>query len=155
MLDSTVLCLLEIKVSFPSLIIFYIYYSMRTSSLERLFFTSAVFIVSTDSKVSFSLLSICTSFLWLLSSLEMFLICCCLRDDVLRESEAFPWVRRDWSRSCFLFDPSINIISKLSFLQLFIIWILIIQLSQVWFTPNISSIQWFAYLWFILLFIVD
>lgn len=94
LLDSTVLCLLEIKVSFPSLIIFYIYYSMRTSSLERLFFTSAVFIVRTDSKVSFSLLSICTSFLWLLSSLEMFLICCCLRDDVLRESEAFPWVRQ-------------------------------------------------------------
>ena len=94
LLDSTVLCLLEIKVSFPSLITFYIYYSMRTSSLERLFFTSAVFIVRTDSKVSFSLLSICTSFLWLLSSLEMFLICCCLRDDVLRESEAFPWVRQ-------------------------------------------------------------
>jgi hypothetical protein len=77
LLDSTVLCLLEIKVSFPSLMIFYIYYSIRTSSLERLFFTSAVFIVRTDSRVSFSLLRICTSFLWLLSSLEMFLICCC------------------------------------------------------------------------------
>jgi len=90
LLNSTVLCLLEIKVSFPSLMAFYIYYSMRTSSLERLFFTSAVFIVSTDSKVSFSLRRICTSFLWLLSSLEIFLICCCLEDDVLQESEAFP-----------------------------------------------------------------
>lgn len=134
LLNSTVLGLLEIKVSFPSLMVFYIYYSMRTSSLERLFFTSAVFIVSTDSRVSFSLLRICTSFLWLLSSLEMFLICCWLVDEVLREFEAFPWAMQGWNRSCFLFDPSINIISKLSFRQLFIIWILIIQLIQAWFT---------------------
>ena len=54
----------------------YISSSMRTSSLDRLFLTSAVFMVSTDSKVSFSLLRICTYFLWLLSSLEIFLICC-------------------------------------------------------------------------------
>jgi hypothetical protein len=44
--------------------------------LERLFLTSAVFMVRTDSRVSFSDLRICTYFLWLLSSLEMFLICC-------------------------------------------------------------------------------
>lgn len=54
----------------------YIYYSMRTSSLDRLFLTSAVFMVRTDSKVSFSLLRIWTYFLWLFSSLEMFFICC-------------------------------------------------------------------------------
>ena len=52
----------------------YISSSILTSSLLRLFLTSAVFMVRTDSRVSFSLLRICTSFLWLLSSLEMFLI---------------------------------------------------------------------------------
>lgn len=73
---------------------------MRTSSLERLFFTSAVFIVRTDSKVSFSLRRICTSFLWLLSSLEMFLICVWMVGWVLLRSEVFPWGRRGWSQSC-------------------------------------------------------
>lgn len=54
----------------------YISYSMRTSSLDRVFLTSDVFMVSTDSRVSFSLLSTWTSFLWLLSSLEILRICC-------------------------------------------------------------------------------
>ena len=72
---------------------------MRTSSLERLFFASAVFIVRTDSKVSFSLLRIWTSFLWLFSSLEMFFICCWLIRNLPRGSEAFLSVMRDWSWS--------------------------------------------------------
>ena len=55
----------------------YISSSMRTSSFDKLFLTSAVFMVRTDSRVSFSLRRICTSFLWLLSSFEMFLIWFC------------------------------------------------------------------------------
>ena len=74
--------------------------------MDRLFFTSAVFIVRTDSRVSFSLLRICTSFLWLLSSLEMFFICCWLREKLPRESEAFPWGRQDWSWSSVPFRCS-------------------------------------------------
>ena len=74
LLDATVLGLLEVEVSLPAWRHEYISSSMRTSSLERLFLTSAVFMVRTDSRVSFSERRICTSFLWLLSSLEMFLI---------------------------------------------------------------------------------
>lgn len=60
----------------------YISSSILTSSLDKLFLTSAVFMVKTDSRVSFSLLSICTYFLWLLSSLEMFLIWVCVGEQV-------------------------------------------------------------------------
>jgi hypothetical protein len=97
---------------------------MRTSSFERLFFTSAVFIVSTDSRVSFSLRRICTYFLWLLSSLEMFLICCLLRWRLPRGFAACLWVMRGLSRSCCLFDPfnqNLNK-SKLSFFSSKIKW---------------------------------
>ena len=72
----------------------YISSSMRTNSLDRLFFTSAVFIVNTDSRVSFSLLRICTYFLWLLSSLEMFLICCWVRWGLLLGFGVCPWARQ-------------------------------------------------------------
>ena len=74
LLDATIFGFLEVKVSFPKSHNIYISSSIRTNSLLRLFFTSAVFIVSTDSRVSFSLRRICTSFLWLFSSFEMFLI---------------------------------------------------------------------------------
>jgi hypothetical protein len=67
LLDAAVLGLLEVEVSLPASEHGYISSSMRTSSLERLFLTSAVFMVSTDSRVSFSERSTCTSFLWLLS----------------------------------------------------------------------------------------
>ena len=67
LLDAAVLSLLEIEVSFPKLCNWYISSSILTNSLDRLFLTSAVFIVSTDSRVSFSLLRIWTSFLWLFS----------------------------------------------------------------------------------------
>ena len=90
LLDAAVLGLLEVEMSLPNSEHPYISSSMRTSSLERLFLTSAVFMVSTDSRVSFSLRRICTSFLWLLSSLEMFLIWFCLRGWVPRGSAACP-----------------------------------------------------------------
>lgn len=89
----------KLKCRFLSKFQIYISSSMRTSSFERLFFTSAVFIVSTDSRVSFSLLKICTSFLWLLSSLEMFLICCWVETEILIEFGAFLWEKPGWSRS--------------------------------------------------------
>jgi hypothetical protein len=66
----------------------YISSSIRTSSLDRVFLTSDVFIVRTDSRVSFSLRSTCTSFLWLLSSLEMLRICCYMEHHVLQETVA-------------------------------------------------------------------
>lgn len=67
LLDAAVLGLLEVEMPLPASYDNYISSYMRTSSLERLFLTSAVFMVSTDSSVSFSLRRICTSFLWLLS----------------------------------------------------------------------------------------
>ena len=89
----------KLKCLFLKLWNLYIYSSMRTSSFERLFLTSAVFIVRTDSRVSFSLLSIWTSFLWLLSSFEMFFICCWIILDIPIEFEVFLWEKRDcyWS----------------------------------------------------------
>lgn len=94
LLDSAIFCLLEIEVPLPTInVTSYISSSIRTSSLERLFLTSAVFMVSTDSSVSFSLLRICTSFLWLLSSFEMFFICCWVRNTVLPGIAACPSAR--------------------------------------------------------------
>ena len=96
----------KLKCLFLKLWNLYIYSSILTSSFDKLFFTSAVFIVSTDSKVSFSLLRICTSFLWLFSSLEMFFICCWLSQKVPREFGAFPWGRQGSSWSSVQFHCS-------------------------------------------------
>lgn len=111
LLNTTVFGFLKIKMSLPVLIRVYISSSMRTSSLDKLFLTSAVFMVSTDSSVSFSLRRIWTSFLWLLSSLEMFLICCWMEVLVPRVFEVCLWGRRGWSRSCCRSGP-FNFIMK-------------------------------------------
>ena len=73
---AVICCWILLFSAFWKLKCLFISSSILTNSFDRLFFTSAVFIVSTDSKVSFSDLNICTSFLWLLSSLEMLFICC-------------------------------------------------------------------------------
>ena len=104
----------KLKCRFLHKLHIYISSSMRTSSLERLFLTSAVFMVSTDSRVSFSLRRICTSFLWLLSSFEMFLICCCLTLCLPRVSAACPSARPGCYRSCCLCRSSIKIIRSLN-----------------------------------------
>lgn len=80
--------------------------------MDRLFFTSAVFIVNTDYRVSFSLLKIWTYFLWLLSSFDMFLICCYIIINLLRESAVCLLMKQDccWNfvrfncRNCLHFD---------------------------------------------------
>lgn len=112
LLDTTVFCLLEVEVSLPEWKQGYISSSIRTSSLLRLFLTSAVFMVRTDSRVSFSLRRICTSFLWLLSSLEMLLICCCVTHLLPPASAACPSARQGLSRNYFLYRSSINICQR-------------------------------------------
>ncbi len=74
--NAVICCWILLFSAFWKLKCLFISSSILTNSFDKLFFTSAVFIVSTDSNVSFSDLKIWTSFLWLLSSFEMFLICC-------------------------------------------------------------------------------
>ena len=73
---EVICCWILLFYAFWKLKCLFIYYSILTNSLDKLFLTSAVFIVNTDYKVSFYDLNIWTSFLWLFNSFEMFLICC-------------------------------------------------------------------------------